>query len=160
MYGLIVPLCLHVDSKHDAQRGQLVLGVFNFQPVAVVKRRKRLFNRCHGSSRLYDGKVQIPEASRDLPAKLVDGILLREERKLPVELHASAGNRQLIRARNRERNVLHKADLAPLHVDHDELAPELEQLALDLIFDVSVFVPDIKMVEREQFLLAPSPTVR
>ena len=49
--------------------------------------------------------------------------------------------------------MLHEADLPPLRVRHDELAPKLEKLAVDLIFDVSVFVPDVKMVERENPLL-------
>ena len=49
--------------------------------------------------------------------------------------------------------MLHKANLPPLRVRHDELAPELEKLAVDLLFDVSVFVPDVKMVERENLLL-------
>ena len=49
--------------------------------------------------------------------------------------------------------MLHKADLPPLRVRHDELAPELKELTVHLIFDVSVFVPDVKMVERENLLL-------
>ena len=49
--------------------------------------------------------------------------------------------------------MLHEADLPPLRVRHDELAPELKELTVHLIFDVSVFVPDVKMVERENLLL-------
>ena len=49
--------------------------------------------------------------------------------------------------------MLHKANLPPLHIRHDELAPELKELTVHLIFDVSVFVPDVKMVERENLLL-------
>ena len=79
MYGLIVPLCLHVDSKHDAQRGQLVLGVFNFQPVAVMKRRKRLLDVRHTAIALHNLKVQTHEAACDLPAQLVNRILLRKK---------------------------------------------------------------------------------
>lgn len=45
--------------------------------------------------------------------------------------------------------MLHKANLPPLHIRHDELAPKLEKHAVDLIFDVPVFVPDVKMVDEK-----------
>ena len=148
-----MPLGLYVDGKDDAERGELVFFIQYLETVTVLKRGPRLFNARDHPFSLRDGKVEAHEAARNLPRKRIDRVALGKERKVPVQLHAPARNSQLIRARNGERNMLHKASLPPLHIRHDELAPKLEKHAVDLIFDVSVFVPDVKMVERENLLL-------
>ena len=48
--------------------------------------------------------------------------------------------------------VLHSGDLPSGGVLHDELFSEVEELAIRAVDEIFMFIPDIKMVERQKFL--------
>ena len=142
-----------VVGKDGAQGDQRVLRVEYLQCVTVAEGQEGAGNGRDAAAVLRDLVVQTHKVALNLPAQLVQRIAAGKERKIPRHVVFPPADGQRIGTRQRKRHVLHGGGLPPGGVLHDQLFAEIEKLAVRAVDKVLVFVPDIKVVKRQKFLI-------